>query len=154
VIYHRTTKEHYEKYRDLAKRAHVTLLNGNGKFLGISNTPCEQALAGARDETRVGAIVGCMGCWLCMYRIDQSLNSVPLKKWDMLVWSFWDCQGRKIITNLGDGICMYKHLVIFEILGATPVFHCPICKSTDHVERRPDCKWVNPGCPIATVLVW
>lgn len=124
-IIHRTTREHYEKYEELAKRAHVTLLTDNEKFLGILKKPCRDALDAARDPER--GVLGCMGCWLCMYRLDPYLNSVPLRKWDLLVHNLWVHQGRKVVTTLNEGINMYKHLVIYQIVGAVPHW-CPDCE--------------------------
>ena len=111
---HKTTKEHYEKYRDLAIEARVTLKNSRD-FLGYRNVPCNQSLAGKLD----GA---CFGCWRCKWMIDKALNCVPLHIWDMMVYSHWGLHGRSVVKTLAEGVSMYKHLVVYEIVGAEPEF--------------------------------
>ena len=111
-IKHKTSKHHYEKYAQMAKDAGVTLLNTRN-FLGYNHMKCNQSLAGH---------VGCGRCWGCMYIQDNALNSVPLRQFDMLVERFQLYHRHRVIKSLGDGVCMYKHLVIFEILGAEPEF--------------------------------
>lgn len=111
-IQHKTDRSHYERYRDLAKQAGVTLVNTRD-FLGRSHVACNQALAGE---------VGCRKCWRCMYLLDNALNSVPLREWDIQLMGLWRYQGRVYVKTLSEGVCMYKHLVIYEILGAEPVF--------------------------------
>lgn len=103
---HRTTKEHYEKYRDMATAAGVSL--DTDGFMGFRHEPCESERCGE--------------CWMCMYMINKHLNFVPLKEWDAIVRSYWACQGRGIIGSLGDGVCVYKHLVLYQILELEPEF--------------------------------
>jgi len=93
----KTTKEHYEKFRDMAIGAEITLKR-LPKPLGYSV-----------EELRK------------LYIEDNNLNNIPLIELD----SFYLClpsYTRKIITNMADNCCVYKHLLIYEVLGATPIF--------------------------------
>lgn len=110
---HRTTREHYEKYRDLAKRAGVTLENVGPVYMGYNVVPCNFALTGE---------VGCKRCWGCKFLQDQWLNSVDLSAFDAAVHSYWMLQGKKVVKTLAEGVCMYKHLVIYQIVKAEPEF--------------------------------
>ena len=92
-----TTKEHYEKFRIMAEEAGITLKRLS-KPLGYSV-----------EELRK------------LYIEDNNLNNIPLVKLD----SFYLClpsYTRKIITNMADNCCVYKHLLIYEVLGVVPVF--------------------------------
>ena len=113
IIKHEIKRAYYEKYRDMAKACGVTLLRTRD-FLGHSHTRCNHWL--------VDTFPKCGKCWRCLYDQDKALNSVPLSKWDMQVASFQVYHRHRICKSLAEGVSMYKHLVIFEILGATPVF--------------------------------
>ncbi|NIQ88628.1 MAG: hypothetical protein GWN93_05935 [Deltaproteobacteria bacterium] len=115
-IQHKTTRRHYEKYRDMAKESGVTLLRTRD-FLGYSHTRCNHWLM-PKDI----AYPKCGKCWRCLYDQDRALNSVPLSKWDTMVVSFQVYHQHRVVKTLAEGVCMYKHLVIYEILGAEPVF--------------------------------
>ena len=95
-----TTKEHYEKFRDMAEKAGITLKRLS-KPLGYSV-----------EELRK------------LYIEDNNLNNIQLVELD----SFYLClpsHTRKIITNLADNCCVYKHLLIYEVLEVVPVFTDP-----------------------------
>ena len=92
-----TTKEHYEKFRIMAEEAGITLKRLS-KPLGYSV-----------EELRK------------LYIEDNNLNNIPLVELD----SFYLClpsYTRKIITNMAYNCCVYKHLLIYEVLGVVPVF--------------------------------
>ena len=97
ILTKNTTKEHYEKFRDMAEKAGIT-------FKGVS-----EPLGYSVEELRK------------LYIEDNDLNNIPVLEWD----SFYLClpsYTRKIITNMADNCCVYKHLLIYEVLGVVPVF--------------------------------
>ena len=97
ILTKKTTKEHYEKFRDMSQRAEITLKRLS-KPLGYSV-----------EELRN------------LYIEDNNLNNIPLIELD----SFYLClpsYTRKVITNMADNCCVYKHLLIYEVLGVVPVF--------------------------------
>jgi len=91
---HKTSRSHYEKYRDMARRADVTLLEstsfGTGEQLGR------------------------------LYKADPLLNNIPLRKFD--VYYIWTARIEGGPRSLSENTCMYKHLLIYEVLGYTPEF--------------------------------
>jgi len=100
-------RAHYEKYRDLAKELHVTLTKTHD-FMGIKNEPCESG--------------DCGKCWTCLYREDRHLNNVPLRRWDAQAFALFgfNRRARELGLSLSEGVCLYKHLVTYEIVGAEP----------------------------------
>ena len=97
ILTKNTTKEHYEKFRIMAEEAGITL-KGYQKPLGYSV-----------EELRK------------LYIEDNNLNNIQLVELD----SFYLClpsYTRKIITNIADNCCVFKHLLIYEVLGVVPVF--------------------------------
>ena len=112
-IKHRITRARYEKYRDMATASGVTLLRTRD-FLGYSHTSC--------NHWMVDTLPKCGKCWRCLYDQDKALNSVPLSKWDRQVHALQVYHKYRLIKTLAEGVAMYKFLVIFEILQATPVF--------------------------------
>jgi len=118
AIKHLTNRAHYEKYKRLAKESGVTLKRTT-QFMGISNVPCNHWIIGATYEYLTPP---CGKCWRCKYEEDHLLNTVPLSQWDMQVAAFQVYHQHRVVNSLAEGVSMYKHLVIYEILGATPVF--------------------------------
>jgi len=97
ILTKNTTKEHYEKFRVMAEEAGITLKRLS-KPLGYTV-----------EELRK------------LFIEDNNLNNIPLIELD----SFYLClpsYTRKIITNMADNCCVYKHLLIYEVLGVVPVF--------------------------------
>jgi len=97
ILTKNTTKEHYEKFRVMAEEAGIT----------FKRTP--KPLGYSVEELRK------------LYIEDNNLNNIPLIELD----SFYLClpsYTRKIITNMADNCCVYKHLLIYEVLGVVPVF--------------------------------
>jgi len=89
-----TTRAHYEKYRDMAARAHVTLKDSTS--------------FGTPDQLR------------SLYAKDQHLNNIPLARFDALYpWMRRVAGGPQ---SMAENCCMYKHLLIYEIIGAVPNF--------------------------------
>lgn len=97
-IEHKTTEEHYNKYRDMVSRAGITFKNNRSDYMGFNK---EQLLE--------------------LYLEDSFLNNIPLRDFDC-IYLYCPAHIRKIITNLADNICVLKHLLIYEILEATPIF--------------------------------
>ena len=93
---HKTTRAHYEKYKQMLEDAHIKLDN---YFLGY-------------DKEYIAE----------MYNTDPALNTIPLHEWDIIVFSYWAYQGRKIIKTLAEGVCTYKHAVVYQLLEAEPEF--------------------------------
>ncbi len=93
---HRTTRAHYEKYKQMVEDAHIKL---GEEFLGYGTE-----------------------YFLEKYKLDYSLNRIPLMEWDGMVFSYWAYQGRGIIKTLAEGVCTYKHAVVYQLLGAEPEF--------------------------------
>ena len=96
---HLTTQKHYEKYKAMAERAGVSLRNSDTIF-------------GTKEKL------------LALYEKDNVLNNIPLRVFDALFYA-----GRMFLhlrrhgpMSLAENTCMYKHLIIFEILGMTPEF--------------------------------
>lgn len=87
-----TTKEHYEKYQRMAKTAGVSLKDNN-------YFPTKERL-------------------LELYQEDQNLNSISLYRFDRL---FNPCTPN-FPRTLAENVCMYKHLLIYEVLECEPVF--------------------------------
>ena len=92
-----TTKKHYEKFRDMAKVAGLTYRNSN-TYMGFTKTQL-----------------------LELYLQDNNLNNIPLRDFDC-IYLHLPSYTRKIITNLADNCCVYKHLLIYEVLETTPIF--------------------------------
>lgn len=94
---HKTTEEHYNKYKDMASRAGISFKNKED-YMGFTK---EQLLK--------------------LYIEDNLLNNVPLRDFDSFYF-FYLSHTKKIITNLADNTCVLKHLLIYEVLGVTPIF--------------------------------
>ena len=94
---HKTTEEHYNKFRDMASKAGITFKNST-LYMGFTK---EQLLK--------------------LYMEDNLLNNIPLQDFDCL-YLFLPLHTKRIITNLLYNVCVYKHLLIYEVLEATPIF--------------------------------
>jgi hypothetical protein len=88
----KTTREHYEKYRDLAEQKGV----GASISMYYLGKPKEK--------------------WIELFLEDEHLNNTPLSLYD----------GTYVSTGAGislaDNVCMHKHVIIYQIIGATPDF--------------------------------
>ena len=93
----KTTRQHYEKYRDMAKATGVTLKD------------CKAFGSKAQLERKFDA--------------DPLLNNIPLRKFD--VYFSWVRRSRRNPNgpmSLAENCCLYKHLLTYEIIGAVPEF--------------------------------
>ena len=103
-----TAKQHYEKYNALAAELGVTL-----KHLA--------------ESTFLGYTVGQLRV---AFSQDPYLNNIPLRTWDNMAYAFLATGGRGFQSkatpgrslSLGEVVCLYKHLVIYDLIGATPDF--------------------------------
>jgi len=94
LIAHPTTEDHYRKYAELAE------LTG---FTPTSHHP-----------------MGEYEYLLEKYLEDHLLNNIPLKEWDS--WGVWlQCSTKRLST--AELCCLGKHLVIYRVLGAFPIFY-------------------------------
>ena len=94
TVNHQTTKRHYEKYRDMAERACITL----------------------RDSTSFGTKERLER----LYKADPLLNNIPLYRFDG--YYYWTRQIDGGPESLAENLCMYKHLLVYEVLGCVPEF--------------------------------
>jgi len=94
LIAHPTTEDFYRKYAELAS------------FTGYATTTyCP---------------VGEYEYLLEKYLEDRLLNNIPLKVWDN--WGIW-LRLRTKRLSIAELCCLGKHLVIYRILGAIPIFY-------------------------------
>lgn len=90
-----TTKEHYEKYRDMSKAIDLDL-SKDLNVLGLSKAEV-----------------------LAKFEEDEHLNSIPLYKFD--AWSDHlrsSFHNAKINYSISNGVCCIKHQIIYGFLGA------------------------------------
>ena len=97
ILTKNTTKGHYEKFRDMAEKAGITFKRSD-TYMGFTK---QQLLE--------------------LYLQDNNLNNIPLRDFDC-IYLHLPSYIRKIITNMADNCCVYKHLLIYEVLGVVPVF--------------------------------
>ena len=94
LIAHPTTEDHYRKYAELAE------LTG---FTPTSHHP-----------------MGEYEYLLEKYLEDHILNNIQLKLWDN--WGCWlQCSTKRLSKS--ELVCLGKHLVIYRVLGAIPIFY-------------------------------
>jgi len=94
LIAHPTTEDHYRKYAELAE------LTG---FTPTSHHP-----------------MGEYEYLLEKYLEDHILNNIQLKLWDN--WGCWLQCGTKRLS-IAELCCLGKHLVVYRVLGAIPIFY-------------------------------
>lgn len=99
---HKTTEEHYNKYRDMANSAGIRFNTEDYMgYMGYMGFTKEQLLK--------------------LYIEDNLLNNIPLRDFDSFYF-FYLLHTKNIITNLADNVCVLKHLLIYEVLEAIPIF--------------------------------
>jgi len=95
----KTTRSHYEKYKEMARDCHVTFKNKEFPM----------------DRTKETIIE--------LFKRDNHLNNIPLYEFDSYFYVGKFYHGREWIpSSLAENVCMYKHLLIYEVVGAEPVF--------------------------------
>ena len=92
-----TTVRIYNKYRDMAEKAGISF-SRNDKYFGYT----KQEL-------------------LALYIKDNYLNNISLESFDSM-YRVLPAYTRGVITNLADNTCVWKHLLIYEVLGIAPIF--------------------------------
>jgi len=91
---HKTARAHYEKYRGMAKRTGVSLLKSTA--------------FGTKEQLER------------LYKADPLLNNIPLYRFDAYFVFAPRIDGGPV--SLAENTCMYKHLLIYEVLGCVPEF--------------------------------
>ena len=92
---HQTTRQHYYKYKEMAKKLGVTL----------KHSEFYESYFGSKKKL------------LELYKEDPNLNNIPLSKFDRLHISH-----HRSGISLAENTCMYKHLIFYEILELEPEF--------------------------------
>lgn len=91
----KTTRQHYEKYDAMMKAVGLTLI-------------------GARtEEFEPEHVAKC-------YAKDVHLNNIDLEVFDR--YYFWMREKKGGPKSMADNVCMYKHALIYEVLGCEPEF--------------------------------
>jgi len=98
----KTTKEHYEKYRNLVKKMGVCLNPDDLSMFGLSGV----------DDLRE------------RFKVDEHLNNVPLQVFDFLYYVMLRNARKNGYKgySLAENTSMYKHALIYQVLGAIPEF--------------------------------
>lgn len=91
----KTTREFYDKYAKMVKDAHISL-KGSKTF-------------GTKEEL------------FQKYKKDPHLNNIPLRKFESLYYSLLP-SARKFVRSPAENTCLFKHLIIYEVLGMGPEF--------------------------------
>lgn len=94
--YAKTTKEHYDKYHKMAEDCNISF-NGKSLFMGYTMSQLEKKFAESRY-----------------------LNSIPLNEFDVYFY-LWRMKGVGP-RSLAENTCMYKHVLIYHVLGILPDF--------------------------------
>lgn len=97
MLYHKTTKQHFEKFQEMIEKTGLTL-----KYT-------ENPFGYTKKEL------------LKLYQEDDLLNNIPLHMFDSYYY-FLTPTTKKIINCLCYNCCCLKHLIIYEVLEATPLF--------------------------------
>lgn len=92
----KTKREHYEKYKKLAEINHVSLKQGS--------------VFPPKDEL------------MKLYLQDRHLNNIPLRIFDSLYYSCRYNYPNIWPNSLAENCCMYKHLLLYEVLELEPEF--------------------------------
>ena len=97
----KTTKEHFDKYETLYKEM---------KSSGINLEQQAISLIPVKDPLEL------LGN---MFKQDNILNNIPLKKFDALFQGNLMRMGK---FSLAENTCVLKHTMIYKLLKAKPVF--------------------------------
>ncbi len=96
-----TTKEHFDKYESMYNA--MKAMGVNLESQAISLIPVKDPLA--LLET--------------LFNQDNILNNIPLRKFDNI---FPMNHGKGGCFSLASNVCVLKHVMIYKLLKATPVF--------------------------------
>lgn len=97
MLYHKTTKEHFEKFQAMVEKTGLTLRYSENPF-GYT----KQEL-------------------IKLYQKDNLFNNIPLHTFDNSYY-FLTLKEKKQVDCLADNCCLWKHILIYEVLKATPLF--------------------------------
>ena len=93
---HKTTRAHFEKYEAMKKAAGVTLVGTTSR-----------CAFGTVEEIEAA------------YRLDPTFcRSYSFDDFDR----FFYLHKRDVVTSLAENLCMYKHYMLYEVLGLVPEF--------------------------------
>jgi hypothetical protein len=90
---HETTREHYEKYQKMAEKFELSLKG--------SYWPSKRRLVE-------------------LYMEDKHLNNISLSRFDRFFELTRTVKGGP--KSLAENVCMYKHQLLYGVLGLTPKF--------------------------------
>lgn len=93
-----TSLDHFNKFKDLAKEAGLSYVNIQYVF--------------GYDKSY----------FLRKFEADHNLNNIPLSFWDSLGISATVYNPRLRSLSLCEKVCLFKHLVIYQMLEVTPIF--------------------------------
>jgi hypothetical protein len=104
-IVHKTTREHYEKYKALAEKLGVQFTQKSIEFF---NYPSIKVLRGH-------------------YAVDPALNGQVghaggLSSFDGWFYKLQCYQPEARVLSVSEGVCIGKHCLIYQVLKATPEF--------------------------------
>lgn len=115
----RTTHQHYEKYQAMLENLHINLI-------GSKCFPSKDRLVE-------------------LFILDPALNNILLKKFDGFYPSLRMYQRDKVKEfgphSLAENTCLYKHALIYQVIGAEPEFtdnECPL--GNDHLQKVVVCR--------------
>jgi len=96
----KTSRSHYEKYEQLSQK------------MGRSYKRMQEIYFGSHRYTKEDLIE--------KFKEDSVLNNISLKLWDEKTYTFGPSGNYHL--SLGEKVCLLKHLVIYDIIGAVPEF--------------------------------
>ncbi len=97
---HKTTREFYDKYEAMKKDLHISLLP---KMAASAPEFFGRNLDELREE----------------YLVDPNLNQIRLQRFDAI---YVPRKFNGFVISLAENVCLYKHCLIYEILGLEPEF--------------------------------
>jgi hypothetical protein len=106
MLTNKTTKEFYEKYEAMKKRLHIYMTTGTALFA----------------DTLKHFYIADISELLTMYEADKNLNNIPLRYFDSLYYTLHMYHPKEAPGSLSENTCLYKHCLIYDVLGAEPEF--------------------------------
>lgn len=97
-----TTFDHFVKYEQLRRKLNVSLLESKSFSPQVFN-----------DRT--------VEEWTIAFKFDRNLNGNNIKPTDF-DWAWHYHAGKVSGYSLAENCCLYKHCIIYQMVGAVPVF--------------------------------
>jgi hypothetical protein len=94
----KSTRNHYQKYSEIAKLLHMSYKNKTSMFEYSADQLIEK------------------------FKEDENLNNIPLAKWDTQALFIPNIKYNGFTLSIAEKVCLLKHLVIYDIIGAIPEF--------------------------------